>query len=179
MSGNSSILGEPKAIWETGSFRLSATWRHSNGNEREVFFEIEASKEDLARIQPHSSAFVVALIVPAMERGEDLHIEAPVDPDLLDNLNAYVVPLLLSMFPRFKPISVTASGTDTLPLTGDRRAASTGMSCGIDSLATLGSSKSHEFFRSSEAFAVCLSRRRGIRERGAEWPFVPRTASPI
>ena len=78
------------------------------------------------------------MIVPAMERGEDLHIEAPVDPDLLDNLNAYVVPLLLSMFPRLKLISVAASGTETLPLTGDRRGASTGMSCGIDSLAKLG-----------------------------------------
>lgn len=142
MTNAISTLTKPSVTRTPGKLRLSSIWRSADGSECEVFFEIEASDADLARIQPHGNAFLVALIVPAMERGEDLHFDAPVDPELVDNINECVMPLMLSMFPMLQPVTFTASENDTLPLSGERRGASTGMSCGIDSLCTLGSSKS-------------------------------------
>jgi hypothetical protein len=131
------VLRAPQAIRSENSLRLTADWDAPDGQSREIWFEVGAGPEILDRIQPHSTAFVLALTVPAMERGEDLYIDAPVDRHFLFNLNTCVVPLLASMMPALQPVKISArNGTPPEPRQ-DRQGASTGMSCGIDSFSTL------------------------------------------
>lgn len=94
--------------------------------------------DDLADIiSPHPIAFAFALLIPAMERGEDIHINADIDAALLHRVNAYVIPMLNSKYPKYKQITVTSDGVLTKkPHTSKPLGAMTGMSCGVDSLRT-------------------------------------------
>jgi hypothetical protein len=78
----------------------------------------------------------VALIYPAMMRGQPLHIDGPVSPTLLFNLNNDIQDLLLHFNPKLSKISITAQAADMAQVQPGTDTGS-GFSAGVDSFATL------------------------------------------
>lgn len=79
--------------------------------------------------------FLVGMIFPAMQYGEDIHLEGCVSKKLLFNLNNYVIPLLMVFSPSAKRIKVTADEISTERL--NCRGVGTGFSGGVDSFCTI------------------------------------------
>lgn len=75
------------------------------------------------------------MLYPAMQYGEDIHIEGVVSSKLLFNLNNYVIPLIKSFSPSSKSIKVTASKVSTKNYQGE--GVGTGFSGGVDSFCTI------------------------------------------
>lgn len=137
MTDRTSVLHSLTRTTGAGHVRLAGTWDVPGQSPAEVWFEVEGPAEDLDRISLNANAFLVALLVPAMERGTDLRVDRAVTPELLFQINESVVPLLASMLPELTPVRVSAAeAAAPLPREG-RSGASTGMSCGIDSFTTL------------------------------------------
>lgn len=79
--------------------------------------------------------FLVGMLFPAMQYGEDIHLEGCVSRKLLFNLNNYVIPLLLTFSPSSQRIKITADETSAERF--DCRGVGTGFSGGIDSFCTI------------------------------------------
>ncbi|SDX58361.1 hypothetical protein [Nitrosomonas oligotropha] len=79
--------------------------------------------------------FLVGMIFPAMQYGEDIHLEGCVSKKLLFNLNNYVIPLLMVFSPSAKQIKITADEISTERL--NCRGVGTGFSGGVDSFCTI------------------------------------------
>src|SRR5262245_50649926 len=73
----------------------------------EPYFEFPLELQSL--VSDSADAFVPALVVPALERGEALEIVPPVSPQLAARIPR-IVDTLISLFPRFRraPIIVRA-----------------------------------------------------------------------
>ena len=83
-----------------------------------------------------SDAFLVALLIPAMELGEDIHIEGSISERLLFNLSGGFQKLLQNIIPRLNHVKIFAEDTSsrqTQPANG----VATGFSGGIDSFSVL------------------------------------------
>lgn len=80
-------------------------------------------------------AFLVGLLYPAMEYGEDIYIEGVVSSKLLFNINHYVIPLIQSFSPSCKIIKVKANKVTTDQYDG--QGVGTGFPGGIDSFCTI------------------------------------------
>lgn len=119
------------------AIRFSADWTIQEAAPTTIWFEVEAEGEILDQISLHSEPFLVALVVPSMERGVNLHIDWPVSDEQVYKTNEFLVPLLKSMFPQLEPIKVTASASEKVESKQRHGGAITGMSCGLDSFATL------------------------------------------
>lgn len=82
-----------------------------------------------------SDAFAVALVMPAMRVGQDLHLEGAVTDELLYSLNHEFQPLYTSVFPNYHRVRVTAGSTS--PPAPKAEGVAAGFSAGIDSYALL------------------------------------------
>ncbi|HVZ15755.1 MAG TPA: hypothetical protein VG897_01460 [Terriglobales bacterium] len=122
---------------------------HSRGNLIEMGFPARA--EHLLSMD-RADCWLLAMLVPAMEQGAPLHIEAPVSERLLVSLNKQVVPLLSEFNEAWNPIRVTAAA-HARPITRDNRVAATGFSGGVDSFVTVSEYLSKEV---SEGFKLDL-----------------------
>lgn len=78
----------------------------------------------------------VALIYPAMLRGQPLHIDGPISETLLFNLNNDIQALLRHFNPALSRITVSAQPTNPAPLV-ESLDTGTGFSAGVDSFSTL------------------------------------------
>jgi hypothetical protein len=79
--------------------------------------------------------FLVGLLFPAMQYGENIHVSGCVSEKLLFNLNNYVIPLLLAFSPSCKRTNITADETSS-----ERfycKGVGTGFSAGVDSFCTI------------------------------------------
>lgn len=85
-----------------------------------------------------ADAFVLPATIGAMARGQDVDFAFPVSDSLLRNLRAALLPLLLHLHPDLfpRPITVRAQAVARVPAPAAHGAA-TGLSCGLDSLATV------------------------------------------
>ncbi|WP_299832299.1 hypothetical protein [uncultured Roseobacter sp.] len=110
-------------------FRCTVTGK---GLPDELVFTGEA--RTLPERHPNGNWAVLSLLIPAMAVGEDLHIDAPVSPLLLYNLNNDIQHLLTIYNTNLSRIRITAAPQDT-PTPGTRVA--TGFSAGVDSFTTL------------------------------------------
>ncbi|MGB4243755.1 MAG: hypothetical protein WBK42_09410 [Dethiobacteria bacterium] len=79
--------------------------------------------------------FLVGMLYPAMQYGEDIQVEGCVSKKLLFNLNNYVIPLLMTFSPSIKQIKITAEETSAERF--DCYGIGTGFSGGIDSFCTI------------------------------------------
>ena len=105
---------------------------------REIWFRINQPYYQISDAQ--NDAFVLPLYLHALHAGLDLHFEFPVSHRLLSGLSDALGPLLIAFAPDLfsAPISVTASQFLWGPSHGIRPIGSaTGMSCGLDSFATV------------------------------------------
>lgn len=107
-----------------------------DNNVRDMVFTVTADEDLAAVIKPNPTAFLMAILIPAMERGEDIHIVGTIDAALLHRLNRYAVSLLSNKYKNCRPIAITCSEVATTSSVKNTPGAATGMSCGVDSLRT-------------------------------------------
>lgn len=105
-----------------------------DGREREMTLRRYGDHPDLTRRADTYDPFAVALLVPAMIRGEPLVIEGEVDEFLLIALRSLVQETLRLMAPGWKRVAVEAEPRPALPVTDWTKGAATAMSGGIDSM---------------------------------------------
>lgn len=80
-------------------------------------------------------AFLVAMLLYAMKRGEDIHILAPISERLYYTLTKHLVKVISDMFPRYHRIQIFCDiDAGHLENAGG---VGTGLSCGIDSFCTV------------------------------------------
>lgn len=139
------ILAEQQEIHDfqtqvlaAGVIEHSAAFR-SGGRERKLFFRLEEQGGALADSKPVAEAFVLALLIPAMKRGQDLLVHARLDHDFQFNLNNQLIPFLAQYHRYLKKIrvesTVDAPALNDAPATGGHaRLTLIGMSCGLDAL---------------------------------------------
>lgn len=107
-----------------------------DGIERPLYFKLSNAEGLLAKARPHPEAFLLALLMPAMERGVDIECAEPIDEELLYSLNTQLIPLLCSYHPKLNAIRVKASAKarDRAAQLESGRLSVLAMSCGLDAL---------------------------------------------
>ena len=107
-----------------------------DGASRRLAFISEGNHPYLEKAEPSMDPFALSMLIPAMERGEDLVIEGPVDEILLESLRSSVQMLAGQVNRGWKPVKILAESRQESRLPEMQLGAATGMSCGIDSLTT-------------------------------------------
>lgn len=105
-----------------------------DGRERRLVFRRFGNHPDLVRRDDTFDPFAVALLVPAMLRGEPLVIEGSIDELLLGNLRGAVQSMLRLMAPAWRHVRVEAEPRPSATVTDWTKGAATAMSGGIDSM---------------------------------------------
>lgn len=100
---------------------------------KQIWFETDISYEK-GVCSDRGDAFIVAMLFYAMITEEDIICDAPVSSKLLFHLNDYLIPLL-SFQSGTRKITIQAPTIGKSDVTST--AVGTGMSCGIDSMASL------------------------------------------
>lgn len=86
-------------------------------------------------VSERSDAALLALLMPAMAAGHDIHVEGPVSQELVEHINDRAQAILLSVFGHLKKITVLAP--DMMPACTRAAGVAAGLSCGVDSLCTI------------------------------------------
>lgn len=109
-----------------------------DGETRNVSFEIDCEANLAQSISVKPVAFVIAFLIPAMERGENIYVDGILDAAQLHKINTYVISILAEKNRDLTVIDVKCKTQQAFPdaISGPRGAL-TGMSCGVDSLRTL------------------------------------------
>ena len=98
-----------------------------------LWFSVGAEHEDL--LSARADHVAVALLLPAMRYGRDLHVGGTVTDSLLHRLNHDLQSLVRAVHPDYRAIAVTAD--DAVPAGPPPHGVMTGFSGGVDSFATL------------------------------------------
>jgi len=98
-----------------------------------LWFSLDERFADL--LSDRADHVLVALLMPAMKEGRDLHVGGTVTDSLLHHANADLQRLLRMEHPELHPIRVTAG--EAAPPAGRAAGVATGFSGGVDSFATL------------------------------------------
>ncbi|NYF99051.1 hypothetical protein [Janibacter cremeus] len=117
--------------------RLRVTTRLAGAAVDELWFEVPRHVEDM--VTRRSDPFAVALVLPAMRLGVDLHLHGVVTDELLLRLNHEYQHLHRSAFPQYRAITVTSD--DVAPPEAAGPGVAAGFSGGVDSYALL-----HDYF---------------------------------
>ena len=126
-------IGKPEIRRRGGdevTFRVDV--RSSAGPEA-LWYSLPGEFGDL--MSESCDAPLAALLVPAMARGEDVHVDGAVSETLLDELSRPYQRVLRHLLPSLRPIDIYPAETRS----GDRRppGVATGFSGGVDSYCTL------------------------------------------
>lgn len=105
-----------------------------DGREQPLTFRRYGDHPDLARRTDTFDPFAVALLVPAMLRGEPLVVEGDVDEVLLGSLRGLVQQALRVMAPGWRHVTVEAGARPAPTSTDWTRGAAAAMSGGVDSM---------------------------------------------
>lgn len=117
-----------------------AVWSADVRGPRSGSIEFTIGGIALAESEAHNDAFVLPAYLHALHSGHPIHYDFPVSHRLAASLNDAIGPLLVKFAPDLFPETVTVSAKDYLwgPAGGKRVPGSaTGMSCGLDSFATV------------------------------------------
>ncbi|WP_221074906.1 hypothetical protein [Agarivorans aestuarii] len=121
----------PKLYQDNGSKYESRV--ELNGASKVLWFNLQTGNAE--QLSTSCDAALIALLIPAMLKGQDITIHGPLSEKLLFNAQVPLQSILCSLIPRLKRISITA--TNTLNTTTSSSGVATGFSAGIDSYATL------------------------------------------
>lgn len=105
-----------------------------DGKEEILWYEVPIAYERYL-VTEKVDAFVVALLFLGMEKKCDIKLNAPISSRLYYSLNYYVINALSLTNPKFRNIKIFADQFDDNSYS-EEGAVGTGLSCGIDSLAT-------------------------------------------
>lgn len=118
-------------------------------SEKKIWFKTDKSNADYLCFE-RADSFVVALLIYAIEKQQDIVSEAPLSEKLYYNLTYYLIPTIAKVYNK-KPITIKCPTENGTLKKGD--AVGTGISCGVDSLHTL-----HEHERCNENNKItCLT----------------------
>ena len=117
--------------------------RRVRGTDTRVIVDVDGQKplwfsvahEHAELLSDRADHVALALLMPAMKAGRDLHIGGVVTDVLLHQINADLQPLLQAIHPEFTTIRVDAE--DLAPARLPRPGVGTGFSGGVDSLAAV------------------------------------------
>ncbi|WP_292992837.1 hypothetical protein [Nitrosomonas sp.] len=123
-----------KTLKDNGNIRLSVSIDSEELGSKELWFST-SEKYAYGLCKTRLDGFLVGLIFPAMQYGENIHLEGCVSNKLLFNLNHYVIPLLMTFSPSAKRIKITADETNSERFEGS--GVGTGFSAGVDSFCTV------------------------------------------
>ncbi len=127
-------IGIPE-LEQTGDMvRLAAPVSSADGEAR-LWFEV-ATAHGNALLRERADGFVVALLLRAMQRGEDMRVAAPICSRLHHNLMHHYQPLMRVLYPDLQPVRIEAELVDTSP-SDAATGVGTGFSAGIDSFAVV------------------------------------------
>ena len=127
------IIGIPQITQEGQRIIYQVSVQSSRGDEK-LWYSIENSYKNL--LSESSDAALVALLIPAMLIGEDIHIEGIISERLLHNISGPLQKLLQIIIPSLHLIKVNSDNVcldRKLPASG----VATGFSGGIDSYSVL------------------------------------------
>jgi hypothetical protein len=127
-----------------GRYELSADV-FCDGRTRKLRFACAGDHPRLDDATPSLDPFLVSMLIPAMERGEDLVIEGDVDEELLASSRGIAQLALAHVDRRWRRVRVHAAPRRETRQPDYSRGAALGMSCGVDSLF------SHRLFSDSAA----------------------------
>ncbi len=122
----------PEINSENGEIRYCVNVRSSDCPET-LWYSLSEEYGDL--ISERSDAPLVALLIPAMARGEDIYIEGTVSERLYYNLSGSYQHLLQMIIPSLRPIQIHPAEVKPAHVSGSGVA--TGFSAGIDSFCVL------------------------------------------
>jgi hypothetical protein len=107
-----------------------------NGKSSIAWFEVGPEYGELLT-SDRADAFLVAFFFYALTLGLDVQVNAPVSESLLYQIDSTLIDFLVSIYPEkaYRPIRISAASL-AAPV-ASRGAVGTGVSCGIDSLATI------------------------------------------
>ncbi len=108
-----------------------------SGEVEHIAFQIRCDDDLAATLAPKPEAFLIAMLLPAMERGEDIHVDGPLDAEFLHRVNKYAISILATKLGDLTEIAVTSQSQLARRPDDGGRGALTGMSCGVDSLRTM------------------------------------------
>ncbi|HOX20040.1 MAG TPA: hypothetical protein PLI70_03840 [Gemmatimonadales bacterium] len=125
-------IGAPALLTRDGTreYRAHVSW--SKGSHT-LWYRVEERLADL--LTTSSDAALVALLIPAMATGEDIHLEGEVSERLYHSLAGPYQDLLRAVIPPLHRIAIHASGFQAPR--ARPAAVATGLSCGIDSYCLL------------------------------------------
>lgn len=106
----------------------------SKQGERELWYRLD--REHAGMISERADAALCALIIPAMNAGEDIHVDGVVSERLYYNLSGAYQSVARSIMPWLKPVHILVSDVSASAARGGGVA--TGFSAGIDSFCALG-----------------------------------------
>lgn len=119
----------PPVLQEHGDrIRYSVPVGSRAGN-TELWYSVDRAHADMLSMR--ADAALVALLIPAMQRGEDLHVEGIVSEQLYYNVTGAVQKILQIVIPSLWRIRIDAD--DVQPATGRAPGVAAGFSGGIDS----------------------------------------------
>lgn len=108
-----------------------------------VYFEVDSDFADHL-CADRADAFLVALFLHAFLRGENVRVNAPVSESLVYQINFALAEFLASIYPGQIETGSRVDVEALLPPVESVGAVGTGVSCGIDSLATILRHRDHE-----------------------------------
>lgn len=127
------ILKNLKVSNEEENLKISVEVESKNEN-KELWFSVPKNYEEGVCKEQYDS-FLVGILYPAMESGEDILIKGKVSSKLLFNINNYVIPLICSFSNKVKKIKVEAEEISYKNYDGI--GIGTGFSGGVDSFSTV------------------------------------------
>ncbi len=126
-------LGTPEITARDGKVYHQVRVRTSDG-ERNLWLCVPEGFGDMVSTTNDSS--LVALLMPAMEKGDDIQVEGPVSEQLVHTLSGTYQSLLCQVMPSLRRVNIKAPHAAASDATGAGLA--TGFSGGIDSFSVLG-----------------------------------------
>lgn len=115
------------------NIKLSAVIDSDQFGSKELWFSVP-EKYAHGLCKSRMDGFLVGMVFPAMQYGENIHVEGCISTQLLFNVNQYVIPMLMAFLPGCKQIRITATETSTEQFTCS--GVGTGFSGGVDSFCT-------------------------------------------
>lgn len=128
------VIHKPHKVLRGDSAILSAKIEFDNSIQ-ELWFGTSKDYYDYL-VTENVDAFLVGLLLLAMQKGEDIEIKAPVSARLYYQLKHYMIPALSKVFPSWKKINIIANEINENNLCTEN-ASATGITAGVDSFAAV------------------------------------------
>lgn len=159
---------KPKIEYEQGKVFYKVDIRIRDDN-RTLWFSLDEKYDNL--ISDKSDAALIALLIPAMQVGEDIHIDGKISKRLFYNLSRPIQKILQLIIPSLRRIKIYATEISEETLISNKYVA-TGFSGGVDSFSVL----ADHFYNNNPNYEVThlLFNRVGSNHSGGEELFQKR-----